>query len=214
MFMNKDELVEKIKRAIEEAPSRNFVESVDLAINLKNLDMSIPQNRIDAEIKLPKGLGRDVKVCVFAKGDIALKAKEAGATVIDPAEIPSLGEDRKKARKLAKEYDFFIAEAQYMPQIGRALGPILGPRGKMPKPLTPDKDVVELINSLCDSVRARSRDKTTFHVPIGNRNMSPEDLAENAMAVITRVESLLPKGSQNIRSVYVSTTMGPSVRVI
>ncbi|MHC1624914.1 MAG: 50S ribosomal protein L1 [Methermicoccaceae archaeon] len=213
--MKKEELVDKITQAIEQAPERKFVESVDLAINLKNIDMSIPQNRVDVEIHLPKGRGNPVSVCVFAKGDNALRAKDAGAVVFPPEEIEELGADKKKARDIAEKYDFFISEPQYMPQIGKALGPILGPRGKMPKPLTPDKDIVDIIQSLSKgAVRVRSKDKKTFHVPIGRRDMAPEDIAENAYEVLSTVESTLRGGKQNIRSVYVSTTMGPSVRVM
>ncbi|HIH69469.1 50S ribosomal protein L1 [Methermicoccus shengliensis] len=209
-----DELVENVKRALSEAPKRNFLESVDLAMNLKNIDMSQPANRVDLEVVLPNGLGKELRIGVFAKGETALRAREAGADVIDPAEIAELAADKKRARALARQYDIFIAEAQYMPQIGKAMGALLAPRGKMPTPLTPDKDVVELIDRLKRSVRVRSKDKTTFHVSVGRANMEPEAIAENIDAVLSKLEAALPRGAQNIRSVYVSTTMGPSVRVM
>ena len=190
------------------------MESVDIAMNLKNLDMSNPANRVDIEVVLPHGTGKNLRIGVFAKGETALRAKEAGAEVIDPEEIDELGADKKRARAMAREYDAFIAEAQYMPQIGKAMGALLGPRGKMPTPLTPDKDVVDVIERLRSSIRLRSKDRTTFHARVGRADMEPSAIAENIDAVLSRLKGALPRGAQNIKSVYVSTTMGPSVRVM
>jgi len=213
--MTFEKTLEAVKQAIEKSPQRNFTENVDLAINLKNLDMSQPQNRIDEEVILPNGLGKPIKVAVFAKGETAQKAKVAKADyVFDPEEILALGEDKNRARSLAEECSFFIAEAQYMPTIGKSLGPILGPRGKMPEPLTPDKDIVQLINKARSSIKVRSKDRLTFHIPVGRKNMEPEKIAENIEAILSRIEHRLEKGSQNIRSIYVKTTMGPPVRVV
>ncbi len=207
--------VNAVKQLIENSPVRKFSESVDLAINLKNLDMSQPKNRVDEEIILPKGLGKDLKIAVFAKGDVGLQAKEAGCDyVFTDEDISELGEDKNRARSLANECDFFIAEVQYMALIGKTLGAILGPRGKMPVPLTPDKNVADLINSSRNSIRIRSKDRLTFHVSIGRRDMDVDSLAENIDTVLYRVEHALEKGKQNIKSIYVTTTMGNSVRLI
>jgi large subunit ribosomal protein L1 len=204
-----------VKQAVTVAPQRKFAESVDLAINLGNLDLAIPTNRVDAEVILPHGPGKPAKIAVFAAGDTAMKAKDAGADrVISADEIKAFGDDKRAARKLAEEYRFFIAETQFMPIIGKTLGPILGKRGKMPAPLPPTQDVAPQINRLKNVVKVRSRDRPTFHVTIGSRNMDTKDLAENAEAVITKLEQTLKEGRHNIRSVYVKTTMGPSVKVI
>ncbi len=210
-----DKILQAVKQALEKAPKRNFSESVDLAINLKNLDMSQPQNRIDEDVILPNGTGKPIKIAVFAKGETASKAKEAGADyVFGPEEIKLLGEDKARAKALAEEVSFFIADATYMPEIGRTLGQILGPRGKMPIPLTPDKDIVQIINRAKNSIKLRSKDKTTFHVSVGRREMEPEKIAENIQAVINRIEHRYERGLYNIKSIYVKTTMGPPVRVI
>ena len=107
--MTFEEILDSVTQALEQAPERNFSESVDLAINLKNVDMSKPENRLDEEIILPSGLGKSIKIAVFAKGDIAQRAKSAGAEMIlDPEEIEGLGYDKNKARELANNVDFFI----------------------------------------------------------------------------------------------------------
>jgi large subunit ribosomal protein L1 len=213
--MADETILNAVKQLFEGSPERKFSESVDLAINLKNLDMSQPKNRVDEEIILPHGLGKDLKVAVFAKGEVGLQANEAGAAyVLTDTDIEELAGDKAKARSLANECDFFIAEVQYMAMIGKSLGTVLGPRGKMPMPLTPDKNVGDLINTLKNSIRIRSKDKLTFHVSIGRRDIEQEKLADNIETVVNRVEQALDKGKQNLKSVYVTTTMGNSVRVV
>lgn len=209
------DIEEAVKQAVTEAPARKFSESVDLAINLQNLDLSLPGNRVDAEVILPHGLGKPAKIAVFAAGETALRAKSAGADrVITADEIKELGGDKRAARKLADEYKFFIAETQFMPVIGKSLGPILGKRGKMPAPLPPTQDVTPQVQRLRNMIRIRSRDRPTFHLTIGNRNMNTNQLAENIEAVIVKLEQTLKDGRHNLKSVYVKTTMGPSIRVI
>ena len=209
------DIEEAVKQAITEAPARKFSESIDLAINLQNLDLSIPGNRVDAEVILPYGLGKPAKIAVFAAGETALRAKSAGADrVITADEIKELGGDKRAARKLADEYRFFIAETQFMPVIGKSLGPILGKRGKMPAPLPPTQDVTPQVQRLRNMIRIRSRDRQTFHLAVGNKNMKTEELAENIEAVITKLDQTLKDGRHNLKSVYVKTTMGPAIRVI
>jgi large subunit ribosomal protein L1 len=214
MLVEKEKLVDAIKKAIDEAKPRKFVETVEMAVNLKNVDLKRPENRIDAVVTLPHGIGKPRKVAVFAKGDTALKAKESGAFVISPEELDELAKDKRRARKIAKEYDFFIAEAPLMPEIGKKLGPILGPRGKIPQPIPPLSDPTPVIERLKKSVKIRTRDRPTFHAPVGRRDMDPEKIAENAMEILKIVENKYENASQNVKSVYVKTTMGPAVRVI
>ncbi len=209
----RDNIVAAVKEAIEKSKERKFLESVDLAINLKDVDLSIPKNRINEEVILPHGRGKEIKIGVFATGETALKAKDCADLVIAPEEIDKLAEDKRKARKIANQYDFFLAEAPLMGKIGKSLGIILGPRGKMPKPLPPGADPCPLVERLKKTVKMRSRDKRTFHVAVGTKNMEPEKIAENIEEVIKRLETKLERGLQNIDSVYVKTTMGPAVKI-
>jgi len=101
-----------------------------------------------------------------------------------------------------------------MPEIGKKLGIVLGPRGKMPTPLAPGVDVQPIVERMKRTVRVRSRDKTTFHVLIGSRDMNEDEIVSNAETVLKRIESKLENGRQNIKSVYVTTTMGISGRVM
>ena len=203
-----------VKEALESSKERKFKESVDLAVNLRDIDLSIPKNRVDDEILLPKGRGKAVKVAVFGSGELAVKAKRAADLVITPEEIDDLADDKKRAKKLANEHVFFIAEAPLMPIIGKRLGVVLGPRGKMPKPIPPSADPVPLINNLRKTVRLRSKDRRTFHAPVGTKDMSVEDLAENVDVILKRLIGKLERGRMNIASIYIKTTMGKSVRLM
>ncbi len=203
-----------VSTAIEQAPERKFRESVDITINLKNIDMAQPKNRIDATILLPESAGTK-RIAVLGKGDITTQAKEAGADIIiGPEEIERLGGAPREARQVACDYDFFLAETAVMPLVGRWLGPRLGPRGKMPMPIPPGQDIRPIVERLRGSIRIRTKDKLTFSAKIGTTEMTPDQIAENINTVLKRVEADLEQGSQNLRSVFVKTTMGPAVRVI
>ncbi|NKE37176.1 50S ribosomal protein L1 [Natronococcus sp. JC468] len=200
-----------VTRALEDAPDRNFTETVDLAINLRDLDLNEPSNRVDESVVLPSGTGQETQIVVIAEGETAVRAEEAADQVLSESDVADLDDD--EAKDLADETDFFIAEEAMMQDIARHLGTILGPRGKMPDPLGPDDDVVETVNRLKNTVQIRSRDRRTFHTRVGAEDMDAEDIADNIDVILRRLHADLEKGPQNIDTVYVKTTMGPSVEV-
>jgi large subunit ribosomal protein L1 len=206
-------IVDAVSRALDDAPSRNFRETVDLAINLRDLDLNDPSNRVDESVVLPSGTGQDTQIVVFATGETAIRAEEVADQVLGPDELEELGDDTDAAKDLAEETNFFVAEANMMQNIGRFLGTVLGPRGKMPTPLQPDDDVVETVNRMKNSVQLRSRDRRTFHTRVGAQDMTADEIADNIDVIIRRLEADLEKGPLNIDSIYVKTTMGPSVEV-
>lgn len=130
----KQDILEAVKKAKEESKPRNFTQSIDVVITIKDLDVKKPENRIDEEVLLPNGRGKDVKIAFIADGELALQAKNAGANmVINKGELEEMGKDRKGAKKIANRHDFFVAQADMMPLVGRFLGPVLGPRKKNAK---------------------------------------------------------------------------------
>jgi large subunit ribosomal protein L1 len=212
--MADQDIEDAVTAAIDEAPERNFRETVDLAINLRDLDLNEPSNRVDESVVLPSGTGQETSIVVFADGETALRAEEVADRVLDADELADLGDDDDEAKDLADETDFFVAEESFMQDIGRYLGTILGPRGKMPTPLGPDDDVVEVVERMKNSVQLRSRDRRTFHTRVGAEDMSAADIADNVDVILRRLEADLEKGPLNIDSVYVKTTMGPAVEVV
>jgi large subunit ribosomal protein L1 len=208
--------VDAVAKVIEQAKAqdRKFTQSVDLAILLKNVDLAVAKNRIDEDIILPKGRGKPATIGVFATGEGAQKAKKVADVVIQPDEFEKLQKDKRLFKRTVNNTTYFLAEAPLMANIGKSLGVVLGPRGKMPRPIPPGSDPAGPISNLRNTVKLRSKDKKVFHCVVGTEKMSVEDLAENVEAVLKRVESKLEHGRMNVGSVYLKTTMGPSVRLI
>ncbi|SNZ05056.1 large subunit ribosomal protein L1 [Natronoarchaeum philippinense] len=211
--MADQDIEQAVSRALEDAPDRNFSETVDLAVNLRDLDLNEPSNRVDESVVLPSGTGQETRIVVIAEGETAIRAEEVADDVIGGDDLADLGDDDNEAKDLAEATDFFIAEEQMMQDVGRYLGTILGPRGKMPEPLSPDDDVVEVVNRMKNTVQIRSGDRRTFHTRVGAEDMDAEGIADNIDVILRRLHADLEKGPLNIDSVYVKTTMGPSVEV-
>ncbi|MCI4337051.1 MAG: 50S ribosomal protein L1 [Thermoplasmata archaeon] len=206
--------IEAVNEVLQKAPPREYTETVELSINLKDLDLTVPKNRIEDDVPLPNGRGRPVHVALFGTPEMCQKVRGiADVAGIGPAELDELLKDKKRAKKLVEETDFFLAEAPLMPTIGKRLGVVLGPRGKMPKPVPPGGDPTNTINALKRSIRVRTKGNRTFHAAIGMRTMPPEQLAQNVDAVLNRIMGKLERGRLNIESVYLKTTMGPAVRL-
>ena len=202
-----------VQKALDGAKKRKFIETVELAINLKDVDLSAPKNRIQEDIILPNGRGKAVRICVIGGGELALKAKDVADLVISPEELQTIADNKKQAKKIANSIDYFIAEAPLMAVVGKRLGVVLGPRGKMPKPIPPGVDPSNMIDALRRTVSVRTKDKMTFHAPVGTTEMPIEQLADNIETLLKRIEVKLEKGRMNIASSYVKTTMGPSERL-
>ncbi len=205
--------LEVVTEALGKAPERGFSESVELSVNLKDLDLSVPKNRLEDEVQLPNGRGKTVKVAVFGSPELCQKVRGVADLVVPANELDEFAKDKKATKRAVTDIDFFLAEAPLMPTIGKRLGVILGPRGKMPRPVPPGSDPTNLVNALKRSIRIRSKGNRTFHAPIGTRGMPPEQLAQNADAVLNRILGKLERGRTNVESVYVKTTMGPAVRL-
>lgn len=211
--MADQDIEDAVSRALSDAPQRNFRETVDLAINLRDLDLNDPANRVDESVVLPSGTGQETRIVVFAEGETGVRAEDVADQVLSSDDLEDLGDDQDAAKDLAEETDFFVAEASMMQDIGRLLGTVLGPRGKMPTPLQPDDDVVDVVNRMKNTVQLRSRDRRTFHTRVGAEDMDAEDIADNIDTILRRLHGSLEKGPLNVDSVYVKTTMGPAERV-
>jgi large subunit ribosomal protein L1 len=213
-IMVEKELEDAIEKMKNQSPSRKFVESVDIAINLRDINLQDPSKRFQLEVLLPHPLKKEIKVCVLAEGAQLVEARSAGAArVIDKDELENISREPKLAKKIAQQYDFFIASAPLMPIIGKNLGKFLGPRGKMPKPLPPTAPVEPLLKNYNATVQIRLRQSPVIHARIATVDMENESIKENALAVLRNVEGRLEKGENNIQSIYIKATMGPAIKV-
>lgn len=214
MPLDTKSILQAVKEAKNKSEKRNFVQSIELMINLQDIDLKKPESKIQELIELPYPMGKGNKICVVASGEMALKAKEADADlVIERGGLEALMGDKKKQKELAMAYDFFIAEAPLMPLVGRALGTTLGPRGKMPTPVPPTANIAEHIEKHRKMVLIRLRGQPVLQCRVGAENILDEQIAENVQAIIRRIEGKLKRGVKNIRSICLKTTMGPPVKI-
>ena len=207
------EQLEKLNALMEQNKGkRKFKQSVELAINFKGVDFSKQDNRLNIQVLLPNGKGKQSEVLVFADDkNIAEKAKELGARVVSGNEIAQIAADKAQLGSLLK-YEM-IAQPALMTSVARSMGSFLGPKNKMPKPLI-GTDIASMVNSVSKSVYIRSKGKylPTVHCMVGNEDMPIDKISSNIDAVI---ESLAKKlGRQNIKSAYVKLTMSEPVRII
>lgn len=213
MSIPREKIVDTIEKAREAAPKRGFKQSIDLTVNLRELDMRRPDERVNLRVYLPKGFA-ERRVMVFASGDLALRARSRADAIIEPPELDEMSKDKKAAKKKLKDFDVFIAEAPLMPTVGRVVGPILGPKGKMPVPVPPQAPIEDIIEREKKAVILRSRDRPLVQCIVGSEGMADEEIAENVEAILSNLGRTLKRGMGNILSVYLKLTMGPAVRLL
>ena len=214
MPLAKDEVARALGELRQNLVKRKFSQSIDLVVKLREVDLKKPENRINETIPLPNPPEKPLKICVIASGDLGTRAKTAGADLlVSRNDIENLSKDKKAARKLAQEYDFFIAEAPMMPLVGRALGSFLGPRGKMPTPVPPTAPIEQIVSGHRKMVRVRMREQPVLQCRVGTETMPDDKLAENIQTVFTRIEQKLERGVKNVGEILVKTTMSKPVKI-
>ena len=209
------ELSKAIEEAKDKSKSRKFVQAIDMVVNFTGVDFSKPDNRINIDVVLPKGRGKSVKVGIIASDELITEAKKHEAVIIRKEEIESLGKNKKKLKKIVKQCDYFLCQAELMPAVGKALGQVLAPQGKMPKPVPGNAKLEPIIKRHEKLVALRSKGKflPTLHTIIGTEEMSAADLGENATEIINMLKTKLPNKEGNIKSIFMKTSMGPTIKV-
>jgi large subunit ribosomal protein L1 len=201
------QLKEMIKEAKSADKDRKFKQSLELIMVFKDIDVKKGFS-LNETVQLPK-TNSPAAVCVMASGDMGLKAKSAKADrVIDNDELNRLAANKRESRKMINSFDFFLADTKLMPVVGKVLGQILGPRGKMPIPVPFNAPIESFLERFRSSVRVKVKNSLSMSCKIGDETMEDSDLALNANAVVNAVEKKLPNGDKNIRRIMVKTTMG------
>jgi large subunit ribosomal protein L1 len=214
MPLDKKTILDAVKEAKEKSGQKKFNQTIDLILNIIEIDMKSPEGKIQEVVELPHATGKPNKICVIAAGELALKARKANAdNVIERADLEELAGKKKELRKLAEEYDIFISEAPLMPLVGRILGPVLGPRGKMPVPIAPTADIASLIAKHRKTIVVRMRNQPIIQCSVGTENMNEEELFDNIQAVLRTLEGKLKRGFKNIKLAYIKTSMGTPVKI-
>ncbi len=207
------QLTEMVKKIKTETKQRKFTQAIELIINFKDIDVK-KGFAINEVVQLPK-TSSPASVCVIATGEMGLKAKEANAdAVIGTSELEKFGADKRESRKFINKYDFFLADTKVMPLVGKTLGQLLGPRGKMPTPVPFDAPIESFLQRFRASIKVRTRASLSISCKIGDESMTDEDLAINAHAVLSAIEKKLPNGERNIKRIMLKTSMGKPLKQV
>jgi large subunit ribosomal protein L1 len=197
-------------RLLKEVGSAKFDETVETHVNL-GLNVRHADQQLRGTLMLPHGTGREMSVAVFAEGDKATEARDAGADVVGSADLATQVEGG------FDEFDIAIATPDMMGIVGK-LGRILGPRGKMPNPKTGTVtfDVAKAVREAkAGKLEYRTDRGANIHLPIGKRSFDERQLLENYAVVVEEIVRVKPAAAKGryIRSITVTTSMGPGVKV-
>ncbi|CAA21088.1 60S ribosomal protein L1-B [Schizosaccharomyces pombe] len=203
--------VEQILKGSEEK-KRNFTETVELQIGLKNYD---PQRdkRFSGTIKLPNVPRPNMAICILGDAHDLDRAKHGGVDAMSVDDLKKLNKNKKLVKKLAKKYDAFIASEVLIKQIPRLLGPGLSKAGKFPSPVSHADDLYGKITEVKSTIKFQLKKVLCLGVAVGHVEMSEEQLIANIMLAVNFLVSLLKKGWQNIGSLVVKSTMGKPHRL-
>ena len=207
------QLAEMVKEAKAATKQRKFKQSIELIMTFKDIDVK-KGFAINEVVQLPK-TSSPAAVCVMATGDMSTKAKAAKAdAVIGTEDLNKFAANKRESRKFINKYDFFLADTQVMPVVGKTLGQLLGPRGKMPTPVPYNAPIDSFLQRFRSSIKVRARATLAMACKIGDESMDDKDLAINAHAVINAVEKKLPNGEKNMKRILIKTTMGKPVKEV
>jgi large subunit ribosomal protein L1 len=206
----KEHSIEEAVEVMKKLPAARFDETVDVSLRL-GVDPKHADQMVRGAVVLPHGIGKTVRVAVFAKGEKEREARDAGADVVGATDLV------ERIQGGWMEFDSAIATPDLMGQVGR-LGKVLGPRGLMPNPKlgTVTFDVGRAVREAkAGKVEFRVDKAGNVHVPVGKRSFPADQLVANALALldaIVRAKPAAAKG-QYLRSVTVAPTMGPGIKV-
>jgi len=211
----------KLKEALTKAreSKRNFKQTFDLIINLKNLDIKKTYQQVEFFMQLHFPKGKKTKVCALVGPELGKNAKDICDSAILQSEFEKYQKDKKLIKKLAKEHDFFIAQANIMPQIATIFGKVLGPKGKMPNPkagciVPPIVNLEPLYKKLQKTIKISAKTSPVIHTTAGNEEMKDEEIIDNIKTIYDQIIHHLPGEKNNVANAYIKLTMGKPIKII
>ena len=208
-MLSNQQLAELVKKGKDQAKETKFTQSVEVMITLKEVDPKKTDLNINEIVYLPHPTSKQARLCFIGSGDLAVRAKAAKVDlVIEPPQLENYGGNKRDAKKLARSYDFFLADTALMPRVGKVLGQALGPKGKIPTPVPPNASIEAMATRMRTAVRVRSRGSLGVMAKVGDSKLTEQQLAENILSAITAIVKKLPNGDRNIKTIMVKTTMG------
>ena len=212
-MISEAQYVKAIKQAKESDKEHKFTHAIEMIVVFRDIDVK-KGFAINEVVQLPNKMNKPAQVCIIASGDMGTKAKKTNADrVMDVEEITKIGSNKRESRKFINKYDFFLADTKLMPTIGKVLGQLLGPRGKMPTPIPFNASIESFLERFRDSIKIRTKSSLSMSCKIGDESMDDNALASNANTIISSIEKKLPNGNKNIKKIMFKTTMGKVIRI-
>lgn len=216
--MDNKRLKEAVSK-LKDSKKRNFKQTIDLIINLKQLNLKKPEHQVEFFLQMPKGKGKLSKVCALVGPELGDQAKKTMDNVVMASEFDKYQKDKRLTKKLATNNDFFVAQANIMPKIATAFGRVLGPKGKMPNPkagciVPPNANLKQIYDKLQNTVKISGKKAALVQTTVGNEETSEEDILENANFVYSNLVHHLPQGENNIKSAYIKLSMGSPIKLV
>ncbi len=212
-----------IKKEGKKDKVRKFDETVDFIINLKDINLKDPKQRIDKELILPNNIisGDKPNICVIATDEILLEAKKLGVDTLDKNGLINLNNDEKKYKKrFIKKYDFFIVEQRMMRDVARYLARFLGPMGKMPKPFPTGYGIIMNPEDLKTAyerhkkiIRIQVKKQPLVQVKVGKKSIEINKIFENIKTIVDFIADKMPHKFNNFKSAFIKTTMGTPIKI-
>jgi len=225
MSLQLNDIEKGLKEAIANSESkkkRKFVETIDVIVNLKNVNLKDPNRRFINEIELPNPVDEKTSVCFLVEGDQLVQAGSLKVDALGKEAMDAMGKAEKAAkRKFVNKYEYFVANTETMKLVAKNLGKLFGTHGKMPRPQPQGYGVINPGDSLAPTldrykrvVRMKLQKFPLIQYKIGNKAMDVKKLAQNLKASLDWIEQKMEKGKANIKSIYVKTTMGMPVKLL
>jgi large subunit ribosomal protein L10Ae len=207
--LNTDNLKKALVLILEgaEAKKRKFLETVELQVALKDYDTS-RDKRFSGTVKLQHVPRPRMKICVLGDVVHCEQAQKAGIPFKSVEDLKKLNKNKKLVKKLAQEFDAFLASQVLIPQIPRLLGPGLNKAGKFPTLIQHTDDIEKKVTDIRSQVKFQLKKVLCMGVAIGNVGMTPEELRMNSLMAINFLVSLLKKNWNNVKKLYIKSTMG------
>ncbi|HME87232.1 MAG TPA: 50S ribosomal protein L1 [Candidatus Nanoarchaeia archaeon] len=215
--MEQKQIIQTIEKLKTSSQKRNFKQSIDLIITLKDIDTKKSDAQLTVFANLPHLAGKEAKICALVGPEMKEEAKAADKVVLLD-EFDRYKTDKKALKKLSSEFDFFIAQANLMVQVAQVFGRVLGPKGKMPNPkagcVVPSKtNLKPVVDRLRKSSKLMTRNTLMVQCAVGKEDMDPAKLTENIQSVYNQVLHALPQEKNNIKHVMLKLSMSKPMKV-
>ena len=203
---------QEVKGETLKGKKRNFTETIELQVTLKNYD---PQRdkRFSGSFKLPAVPKPNSTVCVLGNQKHCEKADQIGVDKMTIDDLKKFNKSKKLIKKFAKKYDYFLASAALIKQIPRILGPGLNKAGKFPTTLDENDILQDKIDAMKATIKFQKKKVTSLSLAVANVNMTEDEVALNTQLAINFLVSLLKKAWQNIKVIYIKSSMGPAFQI-